>query len=287
MKNAIIVPVIFCAILMTFSFVSCDLLITYWQRTSAQEELINFIFHDQYQGLKDEVIVRDGGKIEFRRLEGGELPDASRALNKDEFAYIKNLFDNFYALDSEYIEYDESTTTLYTITYYGEDGEKTVRCDNSIYANSRKLRSIVTELMDFRSSLIGEKRFAGKLSFEFKPESEIVTSGEPVVLRCKVTNDTHEEIEMQFGNLQQLGYKIYRDGELLFEFPQAFLPSMSWWEVQPLSTEVQTIEWEQIMVDETGDHYIQVESGTYTIVQYLLDSNSPFRANEVTIDEKD
>jgi len=49
---------------------------------------------------------------------------------------------------------------------------------------------------------------------------------------------------------------------------------------------MQKAEWDQMIYDEYGSTQ-KVEPGTYTIVQYLLDGNSPYRANELKIKKDD
>ena len=291
MKNRSVHIIVFSVLLMTIFSLSCDLLLTTDTELPKHEPKITFVLHYPHGGWKDEVIVDVEGIIHLRRLEGDHLPEASRRLDEEELRYIRNLFEEFYSLDDEYIQYDESTTTLYTITYYGEEGEKIVRCDNSVYDHTlwgdpgyRILKKIVNELRDFRISLVGAKRFAGSLIFDFKPEKDTVKLGEPVALHYSVRNSTNSDVKMRFANLQQVGFKVYRDGELLLVYPLAFLPATSSWKIPARSTELRKAEWDQMIYDEYGSSQ-KVEPGTYTIVQYLLDGNSPYRANEVTIKE--
>jgi len=133
MKNRSVHIIVFFVLLMTIFSLSCDLLLVTDAKLPKHEPKITFVLHYPHGGWKDEVIVDVEGIIHLRRLEGDHLPEASRRLDEQEFRYIRNLFEEFYSLDDEYIHYDESTTTLYTITYYGNEEEKTVRCDNRVY----------------------------------------------------------------------------------------------------------------------------------------------------------
>lgn len=282
-------PLVF---LVSVFVVSCDSLGTADTERPNHDSLITFIIQRPFSHgkWKDEVIVHSSGRVDFRRLEGEEIPSATRVLSDDEFQEITNLFTDFYALENDCPRYNENGVEFYTITYHGERGEKTVRCDMSSVSRipeNEKLKPIVRLLRDFRMSLIGEERFAGQLSFELRPERTDVDLDEPVVLQYSVTNETNEEVEIGFSSSAQLGFKIYQEGEVIFSSGAfGYLGVLTSWKIPPFSTGIKEYEWDHSSFDGSIYHDRKVKSGTYTIIQFLQNGNSPYRSTEITITEQ-
>jgi hypothetical protein len=235
----------------------------------------------------DEVHIYDDRRATITRLEGDPIPVSSRMLSEIEFDYLGDLFGDFNKLEDSYLRDDYTETWIYTITYYGDGLRKTVKCDNSVYDYSNEiLRPIVRFVNEIRISLIGEDKYAGKLEFSLHPEKAVVNLDEDIVLQYRVRNISGKNVELIFPNQQQLGYKVYRDGKLIHGYPWFFLPAFSSWNIPAGSVREQKISWPQtIYFDEYEFSDKKAKSGVYTIIQYLLDSNSPYRATEITITE--
>ena len=277
-------------IILLLFFISCDLLLQTDPERRRSDRLISF-FIVSHTGWKDYVNVYTDGMVDFNRAKGDRLPSASRWLSDAELSYLKNLFDGIDILSTGYLR--DPSYTIYTIEYYGPDGIRTVVCDNSIYSHEvwsdpeySLLRKIVDELNGIRTSLLGEERFTGKLEFDLSPEKTTVTLDEPIVLEYTVTNPADTNIVLSFANQQQLGYKVYHEDELIMNFPSFFQPATSGWKIPPGTTEIKQVPWKHTIQDETGFYNWKVKSGTYTIVQFLLDANSPYQSTQVTVTEE-
>ncbi|MEX0906094.1 MAG: BsuPI-related putative proteinase inhibitor [Balneolaceae bacterium] len=270
--------------------VSCDL-IQSSSTDTATDSFITFTMHPKHLEWKDEVTVHHTGRIDFRRLEGEELPPATRTLDDNEFQHLVTVFENFHVFNNECYQFDENSVTLYSITWHGDEGEKNVVCDSSALARideNKELRPLVFLLRDFRQSLVGEVRFEDKLSFTLQPDKTTYNLDEPVILQYRVTNITGDPVAIEFSSGCQSGFKIYhRDGEIVFS-SNAFgcTGALTSWEIPPFSTEIREFEWDHGAYDGSIYQDRKVKSGTYTIVQFLRDGNSPYRSTEVTITEQ-
>lgn len=273
-----------------FFIVSCESPGTADTGRTNQDSLLTFIIErpSSHGEWKDEVTVHSSGEIEFRRLEGEEIPSSSRILDENEFLELERQLDHLYALGNECPEYNEESVELYTITYNGPLGKKTVRCDGSAFgSNISELRSIVFLLREFRTSLIGEEKFADQLGFELTPEQTAVNLDESIILRYRVTNITGNKIDFGFSSGCQFGFKIYQEGEVVFS-SNAFgcTAALTSWEIPAFSTEIKEFEWDHSSFDGSIHHDRKVKSGTYTIIQFLRNGNSPYQSTEVTITEE-
>ncbi len=255
--------------------------------------IIFYIVNPGYYTWRDEVQLFRDGKVTIKRLEGEAIPASSRVLSAEELEYIKSRLTNFGALGDEYLDDAYKNYNRYTIDVYDGGTVKTVTCDNSIYdiytsdtLRYRILRPLVSAFSDVRTSLIGEGRFYGKLDFDLRPEKLTVGLDEEIVLNYRMKNKTNQDVTLGFANLQQLGYKVYHKGRLIQEFPMMTQPALSSWQIPARSESVKKTTWSQRIYDEYEYADRKAKSGTYTIVQYLLDGNSPYRATDITITEE-
>jgi hypothetical protein len=283
---------LFLALLAIGQFFSCDLLLNSDSETTRHDttKLITYTI-DSDSGWKDRIIIYNGGRAAFERVQGENIPHAERILSDDELSYIKALLGTISDLEENYT--GEQSYTTYTIEYYGPEGTKKIVCDNTVFSHSVlddpdfvKLRNIVIELNTVRTSLIGETALTDVLEFNLKPQNTTVTLDESVVLEYSVTNKTAEAIVLPFANQQQLGFRVYRENELLITFPEIYQPATSGWMIPRNSTVQQQITWDHFVRDDTGSEALKAKAGTYTIVQHLLDGNSPFQSTKVTITEE-
>ncbi len=260
----------------------------------AEVKVVFDIVNPGYWTWKDEVLLFSDGNAAFRRLEGEEMPASSRRLSAGELEYIKGLFRHFHRLRASYLDDRYKNYSRYSIILTYESGiKKTVVCDNSVYDHQTLdslrywvLRPIVRALSDLRTSLVGEVRFAEKLEFDLRPERTVVNLDEQIVLVYRVINKTAQDITLAFANQQQLGYKVYYKGRLIAFSPMIFQPAGSSWVIPTSSEGVKKSHWlQQIIHDEYEYGDKKVKSGIYTIVQYLLDGNSPYRSTDIAITE--
>lgn len=296
MKKILTVVIIF--IIYIQLFISCDLATSPGSINNPPGDiLITVVFNMVNPGhwhRIDEVNIYRNGYAEIRRLEGEKIPASSRLLNSEEFQFLQNAFGDFDTLGDSYLRESYMDPYHYTITYHGNEEAKTVECDNSIFDHQlwhnpeyEILKKIVTTLHDVRKSLIGEGKYAGKLEFKFRPQKTEVGLDDEVVLIYEVTNKTNEHVSIPFANQQQLGYKVYHNGVMLAEVPMFYLPATSSWIIPARTTRSQKISWQQtVLYDEYEFSDRKVKSGNYTIVQYLLDGNSPYISTEIKITEK-
>jgi hypothetical protein len=276
---------------------SCDLIIQPRIQEFDPDDLFAAVVFDVinpgYWHWRDEVRVYNNGKTTIQRRMGDEIPASSRSLSGEELTYLKSLFRDFGTLETSYLDDTYKEYSTYAITYYGDGKPKTVDCDNSVYdyriAGSRQyeiLRPIVSALSDIRIALLGEEKFAGKLEFNFRSEKSVVDLDEEIVLLYEVRNTSRQDVILPFANLQQLGYKVYYNGNLIVGYPMAFLPATSAWNIPAGSTREQKISWPQTIHNDGYEFSDKrAKSGVYTIVQYLLDGNSPYRATDIMITE--
>ncbi len=256
--------------------------------------IIFYMVNPGYYTWRDEVQLFRDGKVTIKRLEGEAIPASSRVLSTAELEYIKSRLARFTELGNEYLDDAYKNYSRYTIDVYDGGTLKTVTCDNSIYDyrnwNSPQytiLRPLVSAFSDVRMSLIGEGRFSGKLDFDLRPEKLTVGLDEEIVLTYRVKNKTNQDITLVFPNVQQLGYTIYHKGRVISEFPWVVSPAFSSWQIPAASEAVEKAGWSQRIVhDEYEYSDRKAKSGTYTIVQYLLGGNSPYRSTDITITEQ-
>lgn len=240
----------------------------------------------------DRIQLFENNNVEINRIKGDPLPVSRRLLSDDEFGYVRSLFENFYELNDEYL--DESySSRKYEIIYHGEKGDKKVVCDASVFSHYyfgipeyEQLRLILDAFFDFRYALIGEKMHAGNLLFSFSPEKDVVNLDQDVVLNYRVKNITNKPVTLHFANIQQLGYKVYGENNLLRRFPLAFQPATSTWTIPERGEDLKQAAWNHHIEEGTAFWDRKAKAGTYTIVQYLLDANSPYFSSAVTITEE-
>lgn len=274
-------------------FVSCDGLQTETGTDTAfmdSYSSLTFTMHKQHLEWKDEVTVHQTGWIEFRRLEGEEKPPAKRVLHDDEFLHFKELVPAVHAYEGRCSGYDENNVILYSISLHREEGGKTVLCDGTSLAridDNELLKPVISLLRDFRMSLIGEIRFNEKLRFDLRPEKAVVDLDEPVIMRYGITNITNSDVTMGFPSSGQLGFKIYHEGKVIYSSGLfGTLGVLTSWRIPMASTDIKKYEWDHSTMDGSIYHDRKVKSGTYTIIQFLQNGNSPYRATEITITEQ-
>jgi hypothetical protein len=295
-KNTPAIVIIF--ILCIGLYLSCDLIISpEFKEKPTGDIFITIVFdlvNPGYWHWVDEVTIFQNGYAAIRRLEGDSIPETFRLLSDEELYYIGNIFRDFDTLGDSYLRESYQDPYHYTITYIGNEDVKTVECDNSIFDHQiwydpeyEILKKIVTALYDVRISLIGEGKYSGRLEFNFSPEKTYVNIDDDVLLHYEVRNNTNRGIDVMFLNQQQIGYKVYHNGALIAEYPTYFFPAGSTWRIPARISRTQKISWKQtVHRDEYENTDRKVKSGDYTIVQYLLDGNSPYSATTITITEK-
>lgn len=256
---------------------------------------ILFVFDasaDRYQGWKDEIRVDDLNRVFLRRVMGEGGVQAFRSLHFQEQRYLEHLLEGFERLRDNYFRGGSTPSGIvYEITVWYPFLTKTVRADGVIFdyqtwrdPELAQVRSIVWAFSDVRTSLFGEKMKA-MLAFDFSPAKSSYDLDEEVTLRYGVTNTRDADVTLWFANQQQLGMKLYRDGRLLMDIPRVFLPATSEWIIPARSTAQQVMPWNQILDDQYGFGDRKVKAGHYTVVQYLLDGNSPFMFSDLIITE--
>jgi hypothetical protein len=276
---------------------SCDLVVQpVGKGLNSGELLIQALFNINNPGYwhcKDEVNVYDNGTVTIVRLEGDPISESSRYLSDDELKHLMRFLDDFGKLKDSYLRDENEDEWVYSVTYFGDGEKKTVTCDNSIYDYLTAdptvyniLRPIVIILSDVRLSLIGEGKYSGKLEFNLRPEKTVMDLDEEIVLIYQVFNSSRQDIFLQFANQQQLGYKVYHNGNFIAEYPLAVLPALSSWIIPAGHIREQRVSWSQTIHNDGYEFSDKrAKSGVYTIVQYLLDGNSPYRATDITITE--
>lgn len=280
-------------LLVCVNLASCDYIGTSNSAGTNQDLFIEFDIqrpssHGQW---KDKMNIYSNGWIDYQRLEGEEaIPSSSRMLSDAGFKHIKNLVSDFYSLQNKCIQYDEGGVELYEITFHGPNGERTVHCNMSSLSGvpeNEELSPIVHLLRDFRMSMIGEERFSDQLKFTLQPDKTAVDLDEEISLRYEVTNQTDRQVTIGFSSSAQLGFEIYKEGKIMFS-SGAFgaFGILTTWEISPYSTEVKEYHWDHSSYDGSIYHDRKLDSGTYTIIQYLQNGNSPYRATKVTITEQ-
>ncbi len=296
MKKILTVVIIFIIYIHLFS--SCDLASSPESINNPPGDILITVVFDMinpgYWHRIDEVNIYQNGYANIQRLEGEEIPASSRLLSNEEFQFLQNAFRDFDFLEDSYLDESYRQSHQYIITYFGSEIAKTVECDNSVYnylfrddPEYQIIRAVVNAVNDIRISLIGEDKFAGILEFKFRPEKTVVGLDDEIVLVYEVKSKTSEHIYLGFANQQQLGYKVYHNGVMLAEVPMFFLPATSSWIIPARTTRSQKISWQQtVLYDEYEFSDRKVKSGNYTIVQYLLDGNSPYISTEIKITEK-
>ncbi len=254
------------------------------------EPWVTFVSEARHLGWKDEITLHHSGLLEFHRLEGENKPDAARALFDDEILYFMKLAENLHGWSGACDNYDDSSPRHYSITIHSEDGKRTVLCDGSSLAitdSNQSLMPVVSFLRDLKMSMWGEVRFGGKLKFDLKPGNKVLALDEPVALKYNVLNSSGRDVTMSFPSSAQLGFKIYRNGEIVFS-SGAFggLGILTSWEIPARSADSKEYVWDHSSFDGSIYHDRKVKSGTYTVIQYLQNGNSPYRATEITITEE-
>jgi hypothetical protein len=273
------------------AIMSCDLINSDSEILNLQKDpWISFVSEARHLGWKDEITLHNSGLLVFNRLKGEKKPDAARALFDDEILHFINLSENLHGWTGTCNEYDNSSPRQYSITIHSEDGPQTLLCDDSSLGRSdsnKPLRPVLSFLRDLQMSMWGEVRFDDKLTFDLKPRKKVVNLDEPVDLQYIVLNRSDREITMSFPSSAQRGVKIYRDGEIIFSTAAfASLGVITYWEIPAWSAKSKEYAWDHSSFDGSIYHDRKVNSGTYTVIQYLQNGNSPYQATEITITEQ-
>jgi hypothetical protein len=270
---------------------SCDLINSDSEIQNLQKDpWISFVSEARHLGWKDEITLHHSGLLEFHRLEGEKKPDATRALFDDEILHFMYLAENLHGWSGTCDDYDNSSPRHYSITIPSDDGKRTVLCDGSSLArtdSNKSLRPVVSFLRNLKMSMWGEVRFDNKLTFDLKPRKNVVTLDEPVDLQYIVLNRSDRDVTMTFPSSAQRGLKIYRDGEIIFSTAASgSLAILTSWEIPAWTAKSKEYAWDHSSFDGSIYHDRKVKSGTYTIIQYLQNGNSPYQATEITITEQ-
>lgn len=247
---------------------------------------------DLHAGWLDRITMTPDRRLFFQRVKGTPSIFRSREADESEFVHIRNFLSRFQGLKDSYLKPESYENRIYRITVVQDQIIKVVRCDPSIYdyqtwqePDYRLLRGIVGAFSNIRDSFIGEARYDEILQFNFAPTKFIYDLDEPLELVYSVTNLTHTDVYLNFGNQQQLGVKIYKGVEIVYDAPQVFLPATSSWKIPAGKTVRKAMVWRQDVEDTLGFGGKMAKAGTYTIAQYLLDANSPYRFTKIVITE--
>lgn len=292
MKNLLFVFVILFAIILT----SCNKIDPIVSPNVENPEITVIIdaSNKSYNPFTDEVVINPSGLAVYERNFGLPQQRVYRKLNDEEHRYILALFEEFLSLDSTYIRQPPNRDeTTFTITYRTSSTTKVVKSDGIIHDNAtylyqphKILRDIRSGLTDVWESLITLNKYQNILQFNFKPSKSIFNLDENINLIFEVTSLVSNDFDLNFYTSAQCGYKIYKDGKKVVDYPEGARTVLTSWTIPAMQKDSQNFIWTQLLQDASGQLGPKTKAGKYTIAQYLEDLNSPFYFSEITITEE-
>jgi hypothetical protein len=273
------IRVVFFLLMSALCLSSCDQgSISETDESTSEHYLVYTFLQHAYE---DQVTISKSGMMSFERLEGEEIPESERTLFENELLYLNSFLEEFSELTSVCEEAEPGPYSILTIQHNeNQNLQQTVSCSLFDDSGNSQLNRFLYFLHDLRLSLIGEARFDDKLSFHFYPQEPVFELGERLELVYEITNHTDEEIEINFPS-GELGMHLYRDNQNLLTLREVPIGA-STMIISPGSTE----KYKRWLEEHHFEQFdIHLESGPYTVIQFLMDGNSPYISNEITITE--